>query len=609
MTPRLRPGGRRRSPCVRATRPVHPVTPFTRTWPTVTAVPLSGAGPGRGRIRTPRRAYPPSACSITFSSTSSAPSVPPSTGRCCSVRPSRSASRSTSSSATSRGRRPTACRARSSRPRVRADVSVDWPTWSQTSYRSWSIGEPPDELPEVVIEVALRVQRMAEAPDTEKVMAALPVTGPLGDPMDLVRTATTIEQVRTEADGLDGTQRWAAEATYEGSIRFSEQQLEDPATHRAALRRPHPLDRLHAHHAGRPPLHVLAPRGGRRLTRLFPRRAPGAILALALGALLAACGTSAPAAPPPNQGLVLNRPTPQQVALVNQRGQSVSLAGLRGKVVVLAPFLSLCQDECPLVTGAFISLQRDLRAAGQAGKVVFVEATVDPGRDTRRPPGRLPEGVRRRLGPLDRHARPDRRVLEALRCRVPEGRRGAAAQGRLVDRPAAHLRRRAHRRLHPHRPRRTRALRRRHRAEHGGPARSEAEQPPRRWWRARPRPPRDAELDDRPTRSPPSAGSSAPTCLLPAPDAGGAAPSRPRPPGSPHRVCPAVQRLRHLGRDDPVVPADHRYLARPHRCSTPPWGRSSLPAAGTRSTTSYPTRPCTARASTTAACCSGRRSS
>ena len=23
-------------------------------------------------------------------------------------------------------------------PRVRADVSVDWPTWSQTSYRSWS---------------------------------------------------------------------------------------------------------------------------------------------------------------------------------------------------------------------------------------------------------------------------------------------------------------------------------------------------------------------------------------------------------------------------------------------------------------------------------------
>ena len=98
--------------------------------------------------------------------------------------------------------------------------------------------------------------------------------------------------------------------------------------------------------------------------------------------LLAACGTSAPAAPPPSQGLVLDRPTPQSVPLVNQQGQAVSLAALRGKVVVLAPFLSLCQDECPLVTGAFISLQGDLRAAGLAHRVVFVEATVDPGRDT-----------------------------------------------------------------------------------------------------------------------------------------------------------------------------------------------------------------------------------
>jgi len=120
-------------------------------------------------------------------------------------------------------------------PRVRADVSVDWPTWSQTSYRSWSIGEPPDEMPEVVIEVALRVQRMAEAPDTEKVMAALPPSGPLGDPMDLVRTATTIEQVRTDADpdahdGTSGATRWAAEATYEGSVRFSEQQLDEPSS-------------------------------------------------------------------------------------------------------------------------------------------------------------------------------------------------------------------------------------------------------------------------------------------------------------------------------------------------------------------------------------------
>ena len=109
-------------------------------------------------------------------------------------------------------------------PRVRADVSVDWPTWSQTSYRSWSIGEPPDELPEVVVEVALRVQRLAEAPDTEMVLHALPEANHLFGAEPLVRTATTIEQVHA-----GGQVRWAVEASYEGSLRFSEAQLETPS--------------------------------------------------------------------------------------------------------------------------------------------------------------------------------------------------------------------------------------------------------------------------------------------------------------------------------------------------------------------------------------------
>jgi hypothetical protein len=109
-------------------------------------------------------------------------------------------------------------------PRVRADVSVDWPTWSQTSYRSWSIGELPDELPEIVVEVALRVQRLAEAPDTDTVLHALPDANPLLGVEPLIRTATTIEQVHA-----GGGVRWAVEATYEGSLRFSEAQLETPA--------------------------------------------------------------------------------------------------------------------------------------------------------------------------------------------------------------------------------------------------------------------------------------------------------------------------------------------------------------------------------------------
>jgi cytochrome oxidase Cu insertion factor (SCO1/SenC/PrrC family) len=110
--------------------------------------------------------------------------------------------------------------------------------------------------------------------------------------------------------------------------------------------------------------------------------AVGGSLGLALAVLLAACGSSAPPAPSANQGAIVNQKTPANLALTNQQGQSVTLAGLHGKVVVLAPFLSLCQDECPLITAAFIGLQRDLRAAGLSHKVVFVEATVDPGRDS-----------------------------------------------------------------------------------------------------------------------------------------------------------------------------------------------------------------------------------
>jgi hypothetical protein len=114
-------------------------------------------------------------------------------------------------------------------PRVRADLSIDWPTWSQTAYRSWSIGETPDELPEIIIEVALRVQRLAEAPPTETILKVLPPTSPELGSESLIRTATTIEQVHGE-EGLDpDTVRWAVEATYEGSVRLEEQALEDAA--------------------------------------------------------------------------------------------------------------------------------------------------------------------------------------------------------------------------------------------------------------------------------------------------------------------------------------------------------------------------------------------
>jgi protein SCO1/2 len=110
------------------------------------------------------------------------------------------------------------------------------------------------------------------------------------------------------------------------------------------------------------------------------------VLLLAFGGVvLAACGGAVVGAPPPSQGIVQDRVVPN-VALINEQGQATSLAAYRGKYIVLANFLSLCQDECPLITGAFLALQQDLKEAGLAHEVVFMEISVDPGRDT---PARL----------------------------------------------------------------------------------------------------------------------------------------------------------------------------------------------------------------------------
>jgi protein SCO1/2 len=116
---------------------------------------------------------------------------------------------------------------------------------------------------------------------------------------------------------------------------------------------------------------------------------------LGAGGFLAACGGDPPAPPSANQGIVENRalpPSVESIPLTTEQGTQTSLAAYKGKIVVVAPFLSLCQDECPLVTAAFIALQRDVEAAGLGHRFVFLEVTVDPGRDT---PDRLSQYAKR----------------------------------------------------------------------------------------------------------------------------------------------------------------------------------------------------------------------
>ncbi len=109
--------------------------------------------------------------------------------------------------------------------RVRADLTLDWPTWSQSAYRSWSIGEPPAEPPELIIELAFRMQRLAETPAATRVLAVLDEEGPQLGPERLERTAPTLEQV-FEANGEIVS---AIEVAYQGSIRLEDSLLEDPS--------------------------------------------------------------------------------------------------------------------------------------------------------------------------------------------------------------------------------------------------------------------------------------------------------------------------------------------------------------------------------------------
>jgi protein SCO1 len=126
----------------------------------------------------------------------------------------------------------------------------------------------------------------------------------------------------------------------------------------------------------------------RRVRVPVARRVRGAVAALVVaglaGGLLAACSSSPPT-PPASLGIVQDRAVPS-TTLVTEDGRPTTLAAYRGKYVVMAPFLTLCQDECPLVTGAFLAMQRDVQSAGLGRQVVFLEVSVDPWRDS---PARL----------------------------------------------------------------------------------------------------------------------------------------------------------------------------------------------------------------------------
>ena len=68
--------------------------------------------------------------------------------------------------------------------------------------------------------------------------------------------------------------------------------------------------------------------------------------------------------------------------LVTENGAAFTLRSLRGKIVVLAPVLTFCQETCPMTTANMHRAAETARANGMSGRVVFLSLTVDPQRDT-----------------------------------------------------------------------------------------------------------------------------------------------------------------------------------------------------------------------------------
>jgi protein SCO1 len=129
--------------------------------------------------------------------------------------------------------------------------------------------------------------------------------------------------------------------------------------------------------------------GMRAMGRRWPVRLAGALTASALAVTACGRGPEVPGPPSAYLGTVLDKPVPDSIAelpLTTDAGQVTSLAALHGQVVVLADFLTLCQETCPLTTGNLLMMDRAVTAAGLGRRVRFAELTVDPGRDT---PARL----------------------------------------------------------------------------------------------------------------------------------------------------------------------------------------------------------------------------
>jgi len=105
------------------------------------------------------------------------------------------------------------------------------------------------------------------------------------------------------------------------------------------------------------------------------------ILVLSTGASHAAGQASAA----PGGGTFLDQPIPANVLstpLFDTHGKKVTLGDFTGKTVVIADFLTSCQEICPMTSANMRQIGDAVAASSAKGKVVVLEVSVDGLRDS-----------------------------------------------------------------------------------------------------------------------------------------------------------------------------------------------------------------------------------
>jgi protein SCO1/2 len=109
----------------------------------------------------------------------------------------------------------------------------------------------------------------------------------------------------------------------------------------------------------------------------FPRRS-FAVIALALIVALSGCGNREAAGDyPASNG---NNCLPD-VSLIDQHGNAISLASLKGKPVLIDFIYTSCASTCPVLTAKMVSVAHELGPALGAN-VTIVSITLDPEHDS-----------------------------------------------------------------------------------------------------------------------------------------------------------------------------------------------------------------------------------